>query len=440
MSSLPKGWAWSLIGEICEINLPPMPKTESLDSDLVSFVPMAAVAEESGAIDTSDIRPVHELNKKSYRQFIDGDVLIAKITPSMENGKGAVARGLAGGRGLGSTEFHVLRPRRGISPHYVLRFVLQRGFRAEAARHMTGTAGQLRVPAAYLKERPIPVPPSAEQERIVATIEEHFSRLDEAESMLRSASRRANRMRSAVLERGVAGEWPLTELSRVLRSLKNGIFVSRPSHDPPGVPVFRISAVRPLALDVHDVRYAHVPPEEAAPFRVEAGDLLFTRYSGNPGYVGSCAVVPPAASGTAHPDKLIRAVVDRDAALPEYLAIALTVGEGRRQIEKRLKTTAGQVGIAGGQLKTVAVPLPPVDEQERIVSEAEAQLTSIRAVDDEIGCASRRSVQLRRSILERAFSGRLVPQYGSDEPASVLLERIAAERAAAPNPGRRKRL
>jgi type I restriction enzyme S subunit len=140
-----------------------------------------------------------------------------------------------------------------------------------------------------------------------------------------------------------------------------------------------------------------------------------------------------------HPDKLIRAVVDRSVVEPAFIAIALSTGSGRSAIEQRRKTTAGQVGIAGSELKKVPVPIPPLDEQRRILAEAERQLSIVAAMASKISRALRRSASLRRSILEQAFTGKLVPHDPSDEPASILLKRITAERAAASKPSRRGR-
>lgn len=436
MSDLPEGWEWSTIGEVAEVN-PRMSKTDLADEELVSFVPMAAVSAETGLIDTSDVQPAGPLKRKSFRQFRDGDVLVAKITPSMENGKGAVARWLANGRGFGSTEFHVLRPC-GVEADYLLRFILQPSFRADAARNMTGTAGQLRVPPDYLRSHGIPVPPLPEQRRIVTAIEEHLSRLDAAEASLTDALIRANRLADVAAAALTDGDWPVVPLSELLESLRNGVFVSRPSADPPGEPILRISAVRPRVLDAADVRFADPPPDRSEDYRIEADDLLFTRYSGNPKYVGACAVVPPSAAGILHPDKLIRGVVDKTKADPRWISAYVSVGRGRAEIESRLKTTAGQVGISGGQLKTVPVAKPPLEEQQRRCDEIDRLAEVAARSSDAIRSALARSSRLRRAVLAAAFSGRLVPQDRSDEPASMLLERIAAERAAV-NPSRRKK-
>jgi type I restriction enzyme S subunit len=281
-----------------------------------------------------------------------------------------------------------------------------------------------------LAEVALSVPPLNEQRRIVAAIEEQLSRLDAADASLGAARQRLAGLRHAALADAVSGSWPEKPLIDVVTSLRNGLFVSRPASDPPGTAIFRISAVRPLALDVNDVRYAPVAEDQVSRFLVDEGDLLFTRYSGNAELVGACARVPKLSRPTLHPDKLIRAVVDRTQVDPAFLEMACATARSRDEIRARRKTTAGQVGIAGGQLKSVPIPLPPLEEQQRIVAKVEERLSVIDAMRASIERAERRSAALRRSILERAFRGELVPQDPSDEPASVLLDRLRAERAA----------
>ena len=278
----------------------------------------------------------------------------------------------------------------------------------------------------------IPVAPLAEQERIVAAIEEHFSRLDAATVALADAHKKLDVLLRAVLRTVCEGSWDTKPLGQVIVSLKNGVFVSRPSATPPGHPIYRISAVRPLVLRIDDIRWANPVPDSFHNYAVEAGDILFTRYSGNPTYVGAAAVVPQDGAGVLHPDKLIRVIADRDSVLPEWIAAYVTAGQGRREIEKRLKTTAGQVGISGSQLRSVPIAVPPIAYQQHAVNKISNVLAERERIHQTLSATRERIEVLRQSVLALAFSGRLVPQDPNDELATTLLERIAISRRTAP--------
>ncbi len=142
------------LSDICEIN----PKAQTLADDvMVSFVAMTDVSEDGG-INTSIVRPFYEV-KKGFTFFIEGDVLLAKITPCMENGKGALATGLSNGFGLGSTEFHVLRPYSDrVLGKWLYYFTIWPSFRRDAEQNMTGSAGQKRVPKSFLEKYELSVP------------------------------------------------------------------------------------------------------------------------------------------------------------------------------------------------------------------------------------------------------------------------------------------
>ena len=151
-----KGWGLTTLGRCCILN-PKRPR--NIEDDLhVSFVPMSAVSED-GKIDASDIRMYKEV-KKGFTYFEEDDVLFAKITPCMENGKGAVASGLSEGIGSGSTEFHVLRPIKGkTNPYWLYIITSMELFRNAAKKTMTGTGGQLRVPINFLDNYQISLAP-----------------------------------------------------------------------------------------------------------------------------------------------------------------------------------------------------------------------------------------------------------------------------------------
>ena len=146
------------LGKCCELN-PKKAQDKRLASNIdVSFVPMSSVS-ESGKIDPTDIRP-YEVVKKGFTYFAEDDVLFAKITPCMENGKGAVAKGLKNGIGFGSTEFHVLRPINDTSnPYWIYTLTSFKSFRKDAEANMTGSAGQRRTPVSFLDEYEVALPP-----------------------------------------------------------------------------------------------------------------------------------------------------------------------------------------------------------------------------------------------------------------------------------------
>jgi len=205
LSDLPNGWVSTTLGEVVRINPRDM-NFKSLSSELpVTFVPMAAVEAEAGRISNPETMPL-EKARKGHTQFKENDVIFARITPSMENGKAAIARNLANGLGFGSTEFHVLRPDGAVLPEFLFYFVRQLTFRNEAAGHMTSTVGQLRVPAEFMRKVSFPIAPIQEQERIVAKIGGLFSELRTAKQAFQEITYIMKQFRQSVLEKAFRGE------------------------------------------------------------------------------------------------------------------------------------------------------------------------------------------------------------------------------------------
>jgi type I restriction enzyme S subunit len=201
MTHAASSWQTCDLGEVVEIN----PRRPASLSGLnrktrVSFVPMAAVSEIEGTISNPETRPISEVSK-GFTYFAEGDVIFAKITPCMQNGKSAIARGLTSGLGFGSTEFHVLRPSASVTPEWVHFLVRQKAFRNAAALHFRGSAGQQRVPAAFLEKYRIPVPPIEQQRGIVARISECLLRVAEISQILEELRDHPSHIRGAsVLE------------------------------------------------------------------------------------------------------------------------------------------------------------------------------------------------------------------------------------------------
>ena len=147
---LPQGWTRRRLRFDVRVN----PKKSALDlepEEFVSFVPMDAIG-EYGGLGLEDVRELAEVYD-GYTYFADGDVCIAKITPSFENGKGALAEGLTNGVGFGTTELHVVRPGRSIDRHFLFYVSIAHDFRKLGEREMHGAAGQKRVDESFIKDR-----------------------------------------------------------------------------------------------------------------------------------------------------------------------------------------------------------------------------------------------------------------------------------------------
>ncbi len=174
-----------LIRLIAEIN-PAKTEIELSGDELVSFVEMASLSDR-GYIESRVDKPLKEVSQ-GYTYFRNKDVLFAKITPCMENGKGALADHLTNGIGFGSTEFFVLRANGKILPELLFRFTQDKEFRKEAERNMTGASGHKRVPRSFLENYELALPSIEEQKRIVAEITRLEKQIAEAEEELSKAA------------------------------------------------------------------------------------------------------------------------------------------------------------------------------------------------------------------------------------------------------------
>ena len=179
--SLVQRYPLKKLGDCCELN-PRRPNLSLKETDKVSFVPMPSVSENGYLQDVTDEE--YGKVKKGFTYFESNDVVFAKITPCMENGKGAIAEGLTNNIGMGSTEFHVLRPIEGVSsPYWLLALTRLPIFRERASKNMTGTGGQKRVPANYLENFMVGLPPIEEQNRF----ENIYKQADKSEFELRKS-------------------------------------------------------------------------------------------------------------------------------------------------------------------------------------------------------------------------------------------------------------
>jgi type I restriction enzyme S subunit len=472
LGSTPEGWASTEIGKVCVLN-PGKPPANLLPPDaLVSFVPMAAINETSGTITATQERGFAEV-RGGYTAFAEGDLIMAKITPCMENGKAAIVRGLVNGVGFGSTEFHVLRPNGAALAEYLYYYVRQESFRRSAEESMAGAVGQLRVPASFVERAPIPLAPLAEQRRIVAQVEVLLANLGEMRERLVRAASIVKRFRQAVLASATLGQltadWRLTITNGVSESAPlggsdelptlpsgwqwkriaeigevQGGIQKQPLRQPRSnhFPYLRVANVLRGRLDLSEVHHMELFSGELERYHLEADDLLIVEGNGSLTEIGRCAIWTGEIQDCVHQNHIIR--VRLSGALPQFLNLYWNSTHGSVRVASAAVTTAGLYSLSTKKVANLLVPVPPRLEQNEIVRRAERFLALADAVDRRVHGAVQRTDRLTQAILAKAFRGELVPteaelaqrECREYEPASVLLERIQAARSAA---GRRDR-
>lgn len=195
------------------------------------------------------------------------------------------------------------------------------------------------------------------------------------------------------------------EYEGICELVRNGIS-AKPTGES-GDKIFRISAVRAMRFDLSDIRYINNESGQHDGFFLKKGDLVFTRYNGTREYVGVCAEYKGDESHL-YPDKLILTRIGVQSILSGFLEKAFATGISREFIEQRIRTTAGQSGVSGGDIKSTPVPICSLEEQKEIVNRLEEKLSIIEQNEKEIEAALAKVELLRQSILKKAFSGRLV--------------------------------
>ena len=200
-----KGWRWPQLKEIAGIN-PRRPRgLKRIEEAPTTFVPMPSVDGTSGNISDPLERPFGEV-RKGYTYFEENDVLFAKITPCMQNGKHVIARNLIDGIGFGTTEFHVIRPGNEVIPEWIHLYIRQPSILNEAATHFTGSVGQQRVPSYFLEDLAMPLPPLSEQKRITDTLNDRMADIARACTAIREKLETINQLPSAILRKAFNGE------------------------------------------------------------------------------------------------------------------------------------------------------------------------------------------------------------------------------------------
>ena len=288
-----------------------------------------------------------------------------------------------------------------------------------------------------IRQIPIPLPPAAEQGRVVATLEDHLSRLDAAERSIDSAQQRARMLWKSSMNGLLSAfdGFPIEPLSMLLREpLRNG-HSGRATTSSSGVRTLTLTAVTKGQFSEEYTKLADVGRRRIDDFWLESGDIFIQR-GNTPDLVGTSALYLGQEDWAIFPDLLIR-IRTNEKVTPEYVHLVLSSTRVRNQLRNAAKGLAGSMPkIDQGAVAAVQIPVPELSDQNGVVERASFMQAGIERMEQELAKAMIRRQRLRRSLLVEAFTGRLVPQDPDDEPASLLLERIRAEQ---PKPKRTRR-
>lgn len=408
----PSEWETTTLGGICQIN-PVKPKADSLPADaLVSFVPMAAVDEVSGSIVAPEERQFANV-RGSYTAFQEGDVLFAKITPCMENGKAAIARGLSNNIGFGSSEFHVLRPCDKVLPEFIYQLIRQKQFRAEAKANMTGSVGQARVPTEWLKNFELELPPIETQREIVDLLSRFQVKMESTSGRLATIPALLKKFRQSVLAAACSGQltadwrgtdshplWKSVTLAEVSTSVL-GKMLDKGKNKGVPKPYLRNSNVRWGGFDLSDLKTMPFEDKESERYGLKRGDVLICE-GGEP---GRCAVWENDDSDIRF-QKAIHRVRCYASLNPYFLARTIRNLVWSGELVNYF-TGSGIAHLTGKSLAKVEFDLPPIDEQVEIVRRVESLFALADCIESRISDVNAQVERTTRAILARAFRGEL---------------------------------
>jgi type I restriction enzyme S subunit len=391
---------------VCEINPSKPLNFIRADDAPTSFVPMDAVDAVAGAITKRLLRPFGEV-KKGYTYFAEGDVLFAKITPCMQNGKHAIACSLTDGIGFGTTEFHVLRPSEQVLAEWIHFFVRQPHFLLKATEHFTGAVGQQRLPPEFLRDTLIPLPPLSEQRRIAGILREQMAAVERARAAARARLEAVKALPAAFLRQvfpqpaqPLPPGWRWVRLGEVCDRLDYGYTASADGSIT--TPKFlRITDIQNGQVNWDCVPGCAIDDALAAEYQLCDGDIVFARTGATTGKSFLIANPPRAVFAS----YLIRVRVASHVA-PSFLYGYFQCDAYWQAIRKGMRGGA-QGGFNASMLQDIRIPLPPLSEQRRIAGILREQMAAVERARAAAEAELEAIEALPAALLRRAFSGEL---------------------------------
>ena len=396
------------------------------------FLPMEAIGH--GALDCSIVREVTEV-REGFTPFLDGDVLVAKITPCFENGKGALVQGTPEGVGFGTTELHVLRPGEGIDGRFLYYVTASDHFRRHGEAAMTGAAGQKRIPEDFVRDYRIPVPPIPLQRAIADHLDRETARLDrlvaEKERVLRLLAEKRQALIAHAVTRGLnpgaaRRDCGISWLRKIPVDWEveraRWLFSERDERTRTGeeelLTVSHLTGVTPRSQK--DVNMFMAETMEGYKM-ASAGDLVINTlwaWMGAMGVSPVDGIVSPAYNVYRPTDRIDSAYVDALVRSPLFAQEVTRYSKG---------VWSSRLRLYPEEFFNVVLPVPPLAEQRRIVAFIK---TEVRQLDD-LRVAAEHTVALikerRSALIAAAVTGRI--------EASETAGPTAPDRSAIPNGG-----
>jgi type I restriction enzyme S subunit len=386
------------LGEVALIN--PKPPTISETTE-VAFVGMADLDATHAITDSGYVRKFSEVSK-GYTIFNNGDVLVAKITPCFENNKIGQAR-LQRDVGVGSTEFHVLRPGERLDDRYLLHFLRQDRIRREGELRMTGSAGQRRVPVGFLRELKIPLPPLDDQRRIAAILDKAAGLVSSRGQIVALLETLSSAVFAEMFGEPVVNPmgWRLAPLDDICVA-KGQYGANVPSVDyTPELPRYlRITDIGDNGSLLPNARSPGGNPTAWIDYGLDPGDLLFARSGAT---VGKTYLFRGTEGAAVYAGYLIRFRPNPEIVRPEYVH-AFTRTQSYRSWVKAHANVVAQPNINAKQYgRELLVPVPPLDLQDEFVRQVDA-IEHVRRLESASLVIAQSLVE---SIAGTAFAGRL---------------------------------
>ena len=377
----------------------------------------------------------------SIKQSVQkGDVLLCKINPRI-NRVWQVSK-YTNNTLLASSEWIVVRNKY-LNSEYLMRCFQSNYFREFMLSNVSGVGGSLmRAQPKYVQGYPVPIPPLSEQQRIVECIESLFAKLDEARQKVQDVLDGFEPRRAAILHKAFSGEltaqwrkehgvgmeeWIDTVLSKVVTGFKYGTS-EKSDYSYAGMPVFRIPNITENGLSFEDMKFLpHYDVKEES--QIHENDILIIRSNGSRDLVGKSVLVPKLDVSYAYASFLIK-IKPSAAIVPDFLVLYLNSTGARVQMFKKAKSSVGINNINAKELGGIALKIPSIQEQSKVVHVLDDLFAKERQVKEASETVLEQIDLIKKSILARAFRGELGTNDPAEESALELIKQTLSETIA----------